>query len=97
MMHYARCDTHFLLYIWDRIRNQLSVEAEKNNLEINQVMKDVFVSSHEVSLKEVEMFNYEKMDVYQNYKYQLKTKDFVIMDKIFRHISDLAKKNDESF
>ena len=29
MLHYARCDTHYLLEIWDRLRKDLTNKAQK--------------------------------------------------------------------
>jgi exosome complex exonuclease RRP6 len=39
MLHYARSDTHFLLYVYDMLRNTLLDRAEGNQDQIRDVLK----------------------------------------------------------
>lgn len=37
MMYYARCDTHYLLYVYDNMRNDLVTRSEPNNPQANLI------------------------------------------------------------
>ena len=39
MLHYARSDTHFLLYIYDQLRNTLLERSEGNQTQVRDVLK----------------------------------------------------------
>ena len=39
MLHYARSDTHFLLYIYDQLRNTLLDRSEGNQTQVRDVLK----------------------------------------------------------
>ena len=47
MVAYARDDTHYLLYIYDRMRNELIRRGD----ETNHVLRDVLARSQEVCLR----------------------------------------------
>jgi exosome complex exonuclease RRP6 len=58
MFYYARSDTHYLLYIYDMIRNELNERSDKNNPEENY-MEHVLERSKETSLRRHEKFVYD--------------------------------------
>ncbi|CAA9962130.1 Exosome complex exonuclease Rrp [Pyrenophora teres f. maculata] len=53
LFEYARADTHFLLYIFDNMRNELVNKSDFSNPEKNKV-QDVLQNSKETSLKRYE-------------------------------------------
>ncbi|RHZ69192.1 hypothetical protein Glove_287g13 [Diversispora epigaea] len=57
MINYARADTHYLLYIYDNMRNELI--ANSNNITLNH-LKVTLERSAQVSLKIYETFSYDK-------------------------------------
>ncbi|CAG8490079.1 10908_t:CDS:10 [Acaulospora morrowiae] len=57
MILYARTDTHYLLYIYDRMRNDLILKSDTVTLNRLQVTLD---RSAEVSLRVYETFGYDK-------------------------------------
>ncbi|CAA93168.2 exosome 3'-5' exoribonuclease subunit Rrp6 [Schizosaccharomyces pombe] len=56
MLKYAQSDTHYLLYIWDHLRNELiSKSAERKE----NLMQSVFNSSKQISLRKYELEPYD--------------------------------------
>ncbi|KAJ4365848.1 exosome nuclease subunit [Neocucurbitaria cava] len=53
LFEYARADTHFLLYIYDNMRNELIEKSDFSNPERNKV-QDVLLKSKEVALQRYE-------------------------------------------
>jgi len=49
-MHYARCDTHFLLYVYDVLRNELVEKSDRNDPEFNFIER-VLEKSKETALQ----------------------------------------------
>ncbi|KAK0611514.1 ribonuclease H-like domain-containing protein [Immersiella caudata] len=50
MLHYARCDTHFLLYVYDKLRNELLGAPDRSET-IGNCMEMVLQQSKETSLQ----------------------------------------------
>ena len=46
MLHYARLDTHYLLEIFDRMRNDLHQKALSMSLNPEDVFNEVYSASH---------------------------------------------------
>ena len=53
-------DTHFLLEIWDKILQDLTKQSQSMNLDPESTIVDIYRSSHDVTLNEVELFTYKK-------------------------------------
>lgn len=51
MLHYAREDTHYLLYIYDMLRKDLINQASKTATNPIEILKSVLNNSKEISLK----------------------------------------------
>ncbi|KAI2607855.1 ribonuclease H-like domain-containing protein [Hypoxylon sp. NC1633] len=60
MFYYARSDTHYLLYIYDMMRNQLMGQSE--NLPGQNLIRQVLKGSTETSLRRHETFIYDSQD-----------------------------------
>ena len=60
MIKYAREDTHYLLYIYDRMRNEL---MRRSNTGTDNLLKTVIERSTEICLKVSFMFQYHLMCV----------------------------------
>lgn len=58
MFNYARSDTHFLLYIFDRMRNELVERSNLQNPEENRILT-VLQNSKDTSLQRYERFTYD--------------------------------------
>ncbi|KAG9251114.1 exonuclease [Emericellopsis atlantica] len=56
MMYYARSDTHYLLYIYDEVRNQLIDASDRSNPETDLIQQAVDAS------KEVSLYRHEHLD-----------------------------------
>lgn len=55
MLQYARADTHYLLYIYDRLRNDLLARGGPNNKNIGvDLLKNVYARGREICLKRYE-------------------------------------------
>jgi len=54
MLQYARIDTHYLLYIYDRLRNDLLLRGEPNKGIGSELLKIVFERGREICLKRYE-------------------------------------------
>lgn len=59
LFDYARADTHFLLYVYDNMRNELVERSDYSNFEKNKV-KDVLENSKETALQRYEHPVYDK-------------------------------------
>ncbi|KAH8163979.1 hypothetical protein CIB48_g4280 [Xylaria polymorpha] len=58
MFYYARSDTHYLLYIYDRLRNELLSSSRPGTAE-NDLMRHVLFKSNETSLRRHESYVYD--------------------------------------
>lgn len=54
MLQYARSDTHYLLYIYDRLRNDLLMKNEHNKAEGVELLRAVFRVGKDICLKRYE-------------------------------------------
>lgn len=54
MLQYARADTHYLLYIYDRLRNDLLTRSTRNKVIGMDLMRSVFERGREICLKRYE-------------------------------------------
>ncbi|CAG9328789.1 unnamed protein product [Blepharisma stoltei] len=58
MIKYARMDTHYLLHIFDVLKNELSLKAQQLRLHPLELAREVFQKSRDICLK-----RYEKQDL----------------------------------
>ncbi|KAI0439469.1 ribonuclease H-like domain-containing protein [Xylaria telfairii] len=58
MFYYARSDTHYLLYVYDHLRNELLSSAQPGMAE-NDLMRHVLFKSNETSLRRHESYVYD--------------------------------------
>ncbi|XP_045542016.1 exosome component 10 isoform X1 [Papilio machaon] len=97
MVKYARIDTHYLLYIWKRMKNQL---LELNDGEKHKLMK-VFLSSRDVCLstyKKHVVTETSHLSLYQRYHtdFDLSTRSLAALKVLYKWRDDYARELDES-
>jgi exosome complex exonuclease RRP6 len=104
LFEYARADTHFLLYVYDNMRNELVEKSDFSNPEKNRV-QDVLRNSKETSLKRYEHPVYDtEMGLGTSGWYRLITRtpaqftpqQFSVFRAVHRWRDDLSRKEDES-
>ncbi|TIB91734.1 hypothetical protein E3Q19_02292 [Wallemia mellicola] len=101
MLEYARSDTHYLLYIYDMLRNTLIEKSSKKN----DMLKDVLQRSEQVSLKthHRDPYDYDTGKGFGGW-YNLATKWNKVVEppllEVFRRLhqwrDQIARKEDES-
>ncbi|KAF5024921.1 hypothetical protein F66182_3005 [Fusarium sp. NRRL 66182] len=105
MMYYARSDTHYLLYIYDRVRNELVAASDKADLEKDYVGRAV-EKSREQSLSRYEhpSLNEETGEgsrgwygyVFRNSHLAFDGEQFAVFKALWKWRDDTARKEDES-
>jgi exosome complex exonuclease RRP6 len=104
LFEYARADTHFLLYIYDNMRNELVEKSDFSNPEKNKV-QDVLQKSKETALQRYEHPVYDtEMGLGTAGWYKLVTRtpvqftpqQFSVFRAVHRWRDDLSRKKDES-
>jgi exosome complex exonuclease RRP6 len=104
LMEYARADTHFLLFIFDNMRNELIEKSDFNNPEKNKV-QDVLEKSRETALQRYEHPVYDS-DLGQGQRgwhkvmvkmpVQYTPQQFAVFRAVHKWRDDLARREDES-
>ncbi|CAK7236138.1 exosome nuclease subunit [Sporothrix bragantina] len=104
MLYYARSDTHYLLYIYDMVRNELAEKSDRSNAEkdlteyVLQKSKEVSLSRHEALLCDPET----GMGVRGWLNNLVKTytllsgEQFAVYRALYQWRDDLARRLDES-
>ncbi|XP_043202415.1 exosome component 10-like [Amphibalanus amphitrite] len=95
MIRYAQTDTHYLLYIYDRLRNLL---LQKGNEQKN-LLRSVYTSSTLICLK-----RYSKpilrpdshLDLYRRSKKSFDSRQLAALKQLFKWRDELARLEDES-
>ncbi|KAI1435837.1 ribonuclease H-like domain-containing protein [Xylaria sp. CBS 124048] len=105
MFYYARSDTHFLLNVYDRLRNELLSSSEPG-MPGNDLMQTVLDKSKETSLRRYESFTYDaetgqgpfgwfNMLIRQSAG-KFSKEQFSVFRAIHQWRDELARKEDES-
>lgn len=104
MMFYAQCDTHFLLYIWDRLCDELVERSDRNDPEKDLIGK-VISKSQEVALQRYETAVYNPEDGF-NPRGWLNTllkspalyngEQFAVYQAVHRWRDEMARRKDEN-
>lgn len=93
---YARQDTHYLLYIYDMLRNELLTKANgKTNLLVN-----VYKTSSDVCQKRYEKVTIKPdshMDMYRKSKRIFNNQQFYALKELFGWRDTIARTEDESY
>jgi len=95
LIHYARQDTHYLLYIYDQLRNELITRGNENN----NLLRAVLRRSTEVCKR-----RYEKVmitpiaheDLYNRSSLQFNASQMRVFIQLFRWRDTIAREADES-
>ncbi|ETS73685.1 hypothetical protein PFICI_14631 [Pestalotiopsis fici W106-1] len=105
MFYYARSDTHYLLYIYDLIRNELNNHSKPENPEENY-MENVLERSKEVSLRRYEKPVYDSESgqgpvgwfnmVMKQSSGTFSREQFAVLRAVHRWRDELARAEDES-
>ncbi|KAK7970067.1 hypothetical protein PG988_009140 [Apiospora saccharicola] len=104
MYYYARSDTHFLLYIFDLIRNELLARSNRSNME-EDYMTHVMEKSKETSLRRHERIVYDTTggqgpngwyNMLIKSSGNLTREQFAVFRAVHKWRDDLARREDES-
>ncbi|KAF4986689.1 hypothetical protein FDECE_15825 [Fusarium decemcellulare] len=105
MMYYARSDTHYLLYIYDRIRNELVAASDRNIPEANLIRR-ALEKSKELSLSRYEHLGYDEKTgegsrgwygyVLKNAHLAFDSEQFAVFKTLWKWRDDTARKEDEN-
>ena len=96
MEHYARQDTHYLLYIYDRLRNELISKGNENK----NLIESVYRRSKEVCLKmyEKHLFTAESyLGLYHRHKKRLNKNQIEAFRLLYTWRDQIARLEDESY
>lgn len=105
MFYYARSDTHYLLYIYDQMRNELNQRSNPKNPEENYI-EDVLERSKETSLRRYEKFVYDAETgegafgwfnmLMKQSSGNFSREQFAVFRAVHKWRDDLARQEDES-
>lgn len=106
MLYYARSDTHFLLYVYDMVRNQLIEHSDSHVSDPDRnLIEWVLQRSRETSLLRYDTVAYD-IDSGQGSRgwfntlakmtYPLNSEQFAVYKSVHKWRDDLARKEDES-
>ncbi|CAI9632961.1 unnamed protein product [Alternaria burnsii] len=104
LFEYARADTHFLLYVYDNMRNELVEKSDFSNPEKNKV-QDVLQKSKETALQRYEHPVYDMemglgaagwYKLVSRTPVQFTPQQFSVFRAVHRWRDDLSRKEDES-
>ncbi|CAN8105104.1 unnamed protein product [Discula destructiva] len=103
MMYYARCDTHYLLYVYDNMRNDLVTRSEPSESQEN-LIEYTLQKSKETSLDRYSAYaaDHESGDgtrgwanALMRYSTRLDGPQFAVYRAVHKWRDDLARKEDE--
>jgi exosome complex exonuclease RRP6 len=105
MMYYARSDTHYLLYIYDRVRNELIAASDKTNLDKDYIGR-ALEKSREQSLSRYEHPGYDEETgegsrgwygyIFKNSHLAFDSEQFAVFRALWKWRDNTARKEDES-
>ena len=104
MFYYARSDTHYLLYVYDMVRNELINRSSKDDPEgdlINYVVqnsKDVALQRYENPVCDLETGAGSRgwLNAVAKSRTPLSSEQFAVYKAVYKWRDDLARRNDES-
>lgn len=104
-MYYARSDTHYLLYIYDRVRNELIATSDASKPETNLIER-ALEKSKELSLSRYENPGYDEETgegsrgwygyVFRNSHMALGGEQFAVFKAVWKWRDDTARAEDEN-
>lgn len=103
MMYYARCDTHYLLYVYDNMRNDLVTRSDQNNPQEN-LIEYALQRSKETSLDRYSSYaadpdsgdgNRGWMNALMRSSIRLDGPQFAVYRAVHKWRDDLARTEDE--
>ncbi|TKR60061.1 hypothetical protein L596_029647 [Steinernema carpocapsae] len=94
-MSYARCDTHYLLYCYDRLQNELIAKGNENN----NLLKAVYDHSKEICLEvfENKRFNPKGYEQLLSGRRKLNKRQLSALSELWRWRDETARRSDESY
>ncbi|KAF4957724.1 hypothetical protein FGADI_2963 [Fusarium gaditjirri] len=105
MMYYARSDTHYLLYIYDRVRNELVAASDRSDVDKDYIGRAV-EKSKEQSLSRYEHPGYDEETgegsrgwygyIFKNSHLAFDSEQFAVFRALWRWRDNTARKEDES-
>ncbi|KAM0561754.1 hypothetical protein ACHAPJ_002923 [Fusarium lateritium] len=105
MMYYARSDTHYLLYIYDQVRNELVAASDKVDLDKDYIGR-ALEESREQSLSRYEHPGYDELTgegsrgwygyIFKNSHLAFDSEQFTVFKALWKWRDDTARKEDES-
>jgi exosome complex exonuclease RRP6 len=105
MMYYARSDTHYLLYIYDNVRNDLIEKSDPRSEETNLIER-ALQKSRELSLSRHEHPGYNEETgegsrgwygyVFKNSHLAFDSEQFTVFKALWKWRDEIARKEDEN-
>ncbi|KAH6891277.1 ribonuclease H-like domain-containing protein [Thelonectria olida] len=105
MMYYARSDTHYLLYIYDNVRNDLIEKSDSKSEETNLIER-ALQKSRELSLSRHEHPGYDEETgegsrgwygyVFKNSHLAFDSEQFTVFKTLWKWRDEIARKEDEN-
>ncbi|KAI5467059.1 ribonuclease H-like domain-containing protein [Mariannaea sp. PMI_226] len=105
MLYYARSDTHYLLYIYDRVRNDLVAASDASDPEKNLIER-ALQKSRELSLSRHEHPGYDEESgegprgwygyVFKNSHLAFNSEQFAVFKALWKWRDEIARKEDEN-
>jgi exosome complex exonuclease RRP6 len=105
MLYYARSDTHYLLYIYDRVRNELVAASDKADADKDLIGR-ALEKSREQSLSRYEQPGYDEETgegsrgwysyIFKNSHLAFDSEQFAVFRALWKWRDDTARKEDES-
>tara|TARA_R110002003_G_scaffold115_1_gene9923 strand:+ start:5509 stop:7209 length:1701 start_codon:yes stop_codon:yes gene_type:complete len=104
IFEYARADTHFLLYVFDNMRNELVAKSDFSNPEKNKV-EDVLLKSKETALQRYEHPVYDPElglgsmgwhKLIMKFPTQFTSQQFAVFRAVHQWRDNLSRREDES-
>uniref|UniRef100_A0A0D2XUU8 HRDC domain-containing protein n=1 Tax=Fusarium oxysporum (strain Fo5176) TaxID=660025 RepID=A0A0D2XUU8_FUSOF len=105
MMYYARSDTHYLLYIYDRVRNELVAASDRGDVDKDYIGRAV-EKSKEQSLSRYEHPGYDEETgegsrgwygyIFKNSHLAFDSEQFAVFRALWKWRDNTARKEDES-
>eukprot|EP01087_Luapelamoeba_hula_P008734 TRINITY_DN2205_c0_g1_i2.p1 TRINITY_DN2205_c0_g1~~TRINITY_DN2205_c0_g1_i2.p1 ORF type:complete len:865 (+),score=96.17 TRINITY_DN2205_c0_g1_i2:129-2723(+) len=95
MLRYAREDTHYLLYIYDRLRNELITRANMSP----RLLQTVFNRSRDLCLLQYEKEIYSSqgfMGLYQRFNHAFSSVQLRVLAALYQWRDTIAREEDES-
>lgn len=99
MIQYARADTHYLLYIYDRLRNDLLMRDKSNKDVGKELLRSVFNRCNEICLKRYEKPLYSDkshLGVLRKSKSTFNAKQMYAFKEMYKWRDKISRELDES-